>query len=572
MDEPEIDLRRREFARRTALGVGGLFSLRLAEQWDASPRSVSEEAGAAATGRPYLPRSVTVEGDDTDRTSRARAVQNAIQTALSQGYRYVIVPSNFGPGVDGYDVSLVNFDPRVQMLREGNLTDTYDVKAYGAAGDYDPESDAGTDDTDAINAAADQVRALAAAGRFVGTRGPENPHHEVGTALHFSQGLYLCEDSIWLGADAAGGENYDDAVKNVGADPGSVIVSRNDGGVAIDAAGVFNLRVDNLTVFGHPTETPRVGWLNARSGATASPTPASSGGHRFQNVRILGHYSVAALYNYASEVNRWVNSEFRNAHTPGEATIYLSRDNGRARITSDHTTLATQRGYSNYAPAFVNCDIRGALDHDDGSKGLVIVESGTWGPKFYTCYFDLLQGAESSAPVIRERAAVTESRSSRRSQGISLYGCVVENDYDAILRIGGSCRSVSIRDCNFGGPGADTAEIVVERGGELRNSDIQRLRGDSHLTPMTFEVRGLHERSENRGRVTVPNGATSVTVEHGMNGRRMELSDITVTPLGDLGEATQFWISDLDDARFRICVDRDPGRTGASFVWRARMS
>src|SRR5690349_14289554 len=67
----------------------------------------------------------------------------AIADAVLQGKKYVWVPQSMLP----YNASLVTFNTAVQMIREGGDPSTWDVMAYGAAGD------GVTDDTIAINAA-----------------------------------------------------------------------------------------------------------------------------------------------------------------------------------------------------------------------------------------------------------------------------------------------------------------------------------------------------------------------------------------------------------------------------------
>src|SRR5258705_13510308 len=67
----------------------------------------------------------------------------AIAYAVSIGAKYCYVPDCFLP----YTASLVTFYTSVQMLREGGPTNTFDLDAYGAAGD------GVTDDTKSINQA-----------------------------------------------------------------------------------------------------------------------------------------------------------------------------------------------------------------------------------------------------------------------------------------------------------------------------------------------------------------------------------------------------------------------------------
>lgn len=561
MNIDEELLRRRDFARRAALGVSGLVATGLAgEHLSVEPLRTGGSSGA------FGPMTVTVKGDDATRSSRAAAVQSAIEEARECGLDFVLVPSNFGPGVDGYDASAVAFDPDIRMLREGNVGDVYDVKAYGAAADYDPRTDTGTDDTAAINATADQIRALAAGRHFLGNAGRRNPHHEVGAALYIPQGLYRCDGDIWLGADAAGGNDYDNGVKNVHADPGAVLVSRNTDGIAVDATGAFNLRISNLTIWGDRRHTPQVGLLLARSGTSTSPTPPSSGNHKLQNVKICGNYAVSAVYNYASELNRWVNCELRNASPRGRSTIYVTRDNATEAVTSDRTVVNTSQGYSNYSPRFVNTDIRFDVE-DDGTRAAVVVESGTWGPKFYNCYFDLLQGARTSPPIIRVRSGGSESGISARTQGLSLQGCTFENDYDAIVRVEGDLRAFHMEDCHLAGSRAETADIVVAPDAHLRAPVLQTYRGGSHVARLTTKISGTFKQWKNRGIATVEDGSTAVRVVHGMDGSEMTLGDIAVTPTNDLGNATTFWVENLDDTSFVIRVDKDPGPNSARFSW-----
>ena len=74
--------------------------------------------------------------------------------------------------------------------------------------------------------------------------------------------------------------------------------------------------------------------------------------------------------------------------------------------------------------------------------------------------------------------------------------------------------------------------------------------------------------SEKSGTATVANGSTSIEVEHGL-GATPAIQDISVTPTNNLGNASKFWISDVDSDSFQINVDADPGNDTATFAWSA---
>jgi hypothetical protein len=76
--------------------------------------------------------------------------------------------------------------------------------------------------------------------------------------------------------------------------------------------------------------------------------------------------------------------------------------------------------------------------------------------------------------------------------------------------------------------------------------------------------------TESKGTVTVANGSTTIVVNHGLESSPA-LSNISVTPTNDMGNAAKFWISNITVSQFTINVNADPGATTATFVWNARM-
>lgn len=77
-------------------------------------------------------------------------------------------------------------------------------------------------------------------------------------------------------------------------------------------------------------------------------------------------------------------------------------------------------------------------------------------------------------------------------------------------------------------------------------------------------------KTDNTGTATVPNGATTIAVNHGLSATPA-LANISVTPTNNLGTATKFWISGVGATQFTINVDVDPGAGTATFAWTVRM-
>jgi hypothetical protein len=340
------------------------------------------------------------------------------------------------------------------------------VKKFGATGNNS------TDDTAAINAAADYYRYLGPNNYL--TVGSESPHSAIGVTLYFPASIYRCDGNLWFGTTAL----YSDFVKNIYA-LGATIVSHNTGAVALDYSGAYGGRWFGLTVWGDVTDSPSVGLLLARLASAES-----AGKHRFVECKFLGYYTVSTYYNYGSEVNRWSNSELRNIHATSESTLFFTSSNGSQSITSPNVTLAT--GYqSSYSDYFTTCDIHYDVESNNvdpavATNAPVILESVDYGTKFVHCYFDTLQAATDFTPICRLRVDAALSSSQERNEGVSFISSVFENDYDSVIRAEAntSTQHVTIFDCTFSESAPSSgSEIIIETGADFRRYDIQRFLG-----------------------------------------------------------------------------------------------
>jgi hypothetical protein len=374
--------------------------------------------------------------------------------------------------VDGYgDHSLANSN--VALLQHDGVVN---VRLFGSVGD------GATDDSAEIQAAIDHYKALVSGGAWIGNAATTNPHNEHGATLYFPQGVYSCNSSLWFGSDDDTGEDYDDSCKNIVAEPGAVIYSNATGKLAMDFSGVQNIRMSGLTLFGDGANTPDAGFFLARSGD--SPINPSAGNHKFTDVAVIGNYNVASVYNYASEINVWTNCAIKNSKAASEASVLMTSNNAREALSSEFTTTAVTE-QSSYGDRFVNTDINYDVD-GTGTNAAVICESVSFGPKFAQCYFDLLQGGATKAPVIRMRDAQGATGTSARNIGLSLDSCVSEAQFDSIVRIENNTRSVRLQGNNFSGA-ATTADIHITATGALRDTDIQVYKGSTNIDEMVLQ-------------------------------------------------------------------------------------
>lgn len=397
------------------------------------------------------------------------------------------------------------------------------------------------DSASAINAAADLVRYLTTTMyRAVSSDTTATPHHTMWPRLHFPNGFYRCNSSLWWGSDG----DYDDFVKYISAD-NATILSHATNEPAVDMSGGYGAVVNGLlTIWGDQSDSPEVGLLLARHASAES-----AGKHRFTNVRIMGYFEKDAYINYGAEVNRWVNCEIRNIRAGSRSSVFFTSNNETQTVSSPNATLST--GYqSSYADVFVACDIHYDVEgiqetgrtHDgannasvltdsgstwavnvlvgriisnltDGSSGIitantattitatlsggtdndwdtsdeyylsgnapVVVESIDYGPKFIGCYFDVLQGGTVKTPVCIFRSDPTLSSSQKRTEGPTFTDCVVEDDYYAFLRFEptAAVQHIKVNGCNLAETSPGGADIVVDSGADVRRYEMQRFKG-----------------------------------------------------------------------------------------------
>lgn len=74
-------------------------------------------------------------------------------------------------------------------------------------------------------------------------------------------------------------------------------------------------------------------------------------------------------------------------------------------------------------------------------------------------------------------------------------------------------------------------------------------------------------KTENSGSVQIQAGQTFIDVAHGISINPGE-RNISVTPSSSMGNATKYWIGNVNNLTFRININTDAGSAGAWFVWK----
>lgn len=147
-------------------------------------------------------------------------------------------------------------------------------------------------------------------------------------------------------------------------------------------------------------------------------------------------------------------------------------------------------------------------------------------------------------------------------------------DGNQVYSITSGSASIRISDSSENEITNNSTDITISESGTSNNNRIF----ENHISSGSITVTGAATKTfrnkgsvtENSGTATVPNGSTTVAVNHGL-ARTPALAEISVTPTNNLGSAAKFWISGVTSTQFTINVDVNPGASTATFVWHAHL-
>jgi hypothetical protein len=375
---------------------------------------------------------------------------------------------------------------------QSRFRDTVSVKDFGAVGDGT------TDDTTAIQAAITYCRTLSAL-RANGITDPGSPYFAKAAALLFPAGVYRTTAPLWFGVDSGvGGWNASNIVENV-IGYGAIIKGETSGKPVIDMAGAFGMKIEGLTIYGGAANTPNVGIFLARTGNITDN--ASAGAHRFTNVNVHGDFTLACLYNYASEINLFTSCVFYQ--NSGKYVYFATNNNARHAVTSDHATIATSV-QSAYGDFVVNSFFKSSTGNATANGAVMWLESLDFGPKISGGYIDSSGAVAMPNIVLCNAQGLTSGSTSSFNQGVSISNVTFEyRDIQDIIsvRADHNVLGLTISGCSLP---ANTAggkfHLNVASTGKVRGLEAQS--GDGGTFGDPFVIGGAGEVFDRRVGVT----------------------------------------------------------------------
>jgi hypothetical protein len=228
--------------------------------------------------------------------------------------------------------------------------ETINVRDFGA------KADGVTNDAPAINAAI----------QFMRSRRADVNGFPVLPKLLFPTGIYVVSATIEL--------IRLQGINCVIDGDASVIIGKCAGLPVIDALGARWLTVRNLTIIGDSAAAPSLGF---RVGRLSAGEPADD--HRFENVKMLGHFQLACLLNLAGETCGFDHVMLWNDF-PSVRSFCLIQDGLNHFGSLSRYGIASERDDSFNQNEFINCDFR------HGGGGVPVWLGDTARHRFIRCF------------------------------------------------------------------------------------------------------------------------------------------------------------------------------------------
>jgi len=387
---------------------------------------------------------------------------------------------------------------------------------------------------------------------------------------------------------------------------GTKISIKVDNAPAFDLTNARHLIFENLQFRVESGYTPTTIFLLARDSSGAS-----AGDHAFISCAfedLNGGVTSAGIYNYASEVNNFIDCKF---HIYGKYAVKLTTSNIDG-LESPFKTIASG-SRSTLQNRFFGCEFYGGTSPSDrigieggGNHAFIGCYFGS-GPK--TAYaFHLLQPVNTSTVVrglwvygcrFEDRIITsdTPNGASITIRALSLIDCDVDaddtapiidlnkfNDTYNVAALNPRIKGVRLYNIHnrayeyafrtLRNPEFYLAEYIYDPKLTVTNELVSgiiymydsanlNITGSLHNAPIIICHKG--GGTVNSGTATIAAGSTSVTVSHGLV---TTPSKVLVTPISDPGD--RYWVANIGSTSFDIVVATAP-TVDIDFYWEAEV-
>lgn len=216
-----------------------------------------------------------------------------------------------------------------------------------------------------------------------------------GGEVKFLKGIYYTDTEI--AAEDLRGLTLTGAAGQYGWS-GTRIIARHTGRSTLSLRGSIYCRLNNLSIEGDSSTYPKCGLLLGRSSS------ASAGLHVFDNVHVEGSFSVAGVYNIASEQNTWIAPHIQPAVSPIAGLFMAPSDiHSLGGLTASSMekndffggTIGNSDNTAGSTAIYIDCNASTGHNH---FYGTFLTKNG--GDSFITVRYGAIDGKNTTFPIL----------------------------------------------------------------------------------------------------------------------------------------------------------------------------